>query len=288
MDIFYHLVIITGIYIILSTCLNLLLGYTGMFSIAHGAFYAIGAYTSAILVVNYNIPFFLELVIVAIISGFFGILIALPTLKLKGDFLCLGTLAFASFTHSVLNNWYSLTNGPLGIHNIPPITLFNFSFVKPRDYACLTLFFTIISVLIIKRIVSSSFGRVLTSIREDYIVTLSLGKNVSRFKIIAFFISTFFAGIAGILFTHYFRFIDPSSFTVTESFLILSMVIFGGRGTIAGSISGAVIMVCVPEVIRFIGIPSFYAAHIRQIIFGGLITLVILKKPEGFLGRKQS
>jgi branched-chain amino acid transport system permease protein len=287
MTVVYHILIVTGIYVILASSLNLSLGYAGQFSVAHGAFYGIGAYAGTLLAMSLGIPFWAELLAAGAIAGLFGLVIAYPTLRMKGDYLALATFAFAIIVYSVLDNWFELTRGPLGISRIPPAILFGVTFSRPWAYTLLVYFFVGLELLILWRLTNSSFGRVLTAIREDETATLSIGKNVSAFKIISFVIGSFFAGLAGVLFSHYFRFIDPSSFALAESFLILSMVVFGGMGTLQGSIVGAVIMVVIPEALRYLGLPSYIAGHLRQVIFGALLTIIILRRPQGLLGKKE-
>ncbi len=287
MAVIYQIFIITGIYVILSTSLNLPLGYMGQFSVAHGAFYGIGAYAGTLLAVSLHMPFLIEVLIAALIAAAFGAAIAYPTLNLKGDYLALATFAFAVICYSVLNNWESLTRGPLGIPGIPYVKIFGITFKSLASYSLLVLIFVVITIWVINRVVKSSFGLVLTAIREDETATLAIGKNVAKFKIITFAIGSFFAGIAGVLLSHHLRFIDPSSFALAESFLILSMVIFGGMGTIKGGVVGAVIMVVLPELLRYLGLPNIIAGHMRQMIFGALLVIVILRRPQGILGKRE-
>jgi branched-chain amino acid transport system permease protein len=143
----------------------------------------------------------------------------------------------------------------------------------------------VITVFVIRRIVNSPFGRILRSIREDEIASQALGKNTTKYKLLVFVIGAFFAGIAGSLYAHYITFIDPSSFTVMESIAILLMVIFGGLGSISGSITGAVILVVFPELLRFLGMPSSIAAPMRQMIYGLLLVGLMIKRPQGMMGR---
>jgi len=287
MAVVLHIAIMAGIYVILATSLNLILGYAGLFSVGHGAFYGIGAYSAALIALKWGMPFGAEVILGAAVSGFFGLLIGLPTLRLRGDYLALATFGFAVIVYTVLNNWYAVTRGPLGLMGIPPVRIFSFTFDTLWSYAVLVGIFAVITVVCVRRLADSSFGRVLTAIREDDIATLSIGKNIARFKVLAFVIGAIFAGVAGTLYAHYMTFIDPSSFVIQESFLIFSMVVFGGMGTIRGSVAGATILVILPEALRFLGIPSFYAAHIRQMIFGALIVFVIVRRPQGLWGVKE-
>jgi branched-chain amino acid transport system permease protein len=277
----------SGIYIILALSLNLLLGYAGLFSVGHGAFYGIGAYAAAILATKLGFPFWGEILAAASIAGLCGFVIGFPTLRLRGDYLALATFGFAVIIYSVFNNWYDLTRGPLGIRGIPKVVLFSIPLTSLWSYTVLVGFFVLLTIFCIRRLTYSAFGKVLEAIREDDMAATAIGKNIAKFKVLAFVIAAFFAGIAGVLYAHYVTFIDPSSFLIQESFLIFSMVIFGGMGSIGGSILGAAILVILPEALRFLGLPSAVAANMRQLIFGVLIVFIINWRPEGLLGKSK-
>jgi len=284
-NVVFHLLIMAGIYVILAISLNLILGYAGLFSVGHGAFYGIGAYTGAILATRLFFPFWGEIVLAACVAGFFGLVIGFPTLRLRGDYLALATFGFAVIIYSVFNNWYDLTRGPLGIRGIPKVEFLSIQFKSLWAYTVLVWIFVCITIFCIQRFTRSAFGKVLEAIREDDVAALAIGKNIARFKVLAFVIAAFFAGIAGVLYAHYVTFIDPSSFLVQESFLIFSMVIFGGMGSIGGSVVGAAILVILPEALRFLGLPSSIAANMRQMIYGALIVVIINWRPEGLIGK---
>ena len=281
---FMHLLVLIGIYAILSISLNLAMGFTGLLNIGHIAFYGIGAYASALLALKLGLPFWLGLLIGGLIAAVFGILLAIPTIKLRGDYLALATLGFAIIVESVLRNWISLTNGPLGLAGIPKPSIFGFSFSSTFSYMLLVFVFAAITYLFIRYITRSPFGRVLKSIREDELVAKSLGKNTIKFKTIALAISAFFAGIAGSLYAHYITFIDPSTFSILESILIISMIIVGGLASVEGSIIGAIILLLLPEPLRFLPLPSYAIGALRQIIYALLLILLLILRPSGFLG----
>jgi len=175
----------------------------------------------------------------------------------------------------------------LGIRGIPKVVFFSIQFNSLWSYTILVGIFVVITSLCIRRFTRSAFGRVLEAIREDDLAALAIGKNIAKFKVLAFVIGAFFAGIAGVLYAHYITFIDPSSFVIQESFLIFSMVIFGGMGSIGGSILGAAILVILPEGLRYLGLPSAIAANMRQMIYGALIVFIINWRPEGLLGKSK-
>jgi branched-chain amino acid transport system permease protein len=172
----------------------------------------------------------------------------------------------------------------MGLPGIPGFSIFGFQLSGIWSYLLLVLSFVVITVFVIRRIVTSPFGRILRSIREDEIASEALGKNTNKYKLLVFILGAFFGGIAGSLYAHYITFIDPSSFTVMESIIILLMVIFGGMGSISGSIVGAGVLVVFPELLRFLGMPSSIAAPMRQMIYGLLFVVLMLKRPQGIMG----
>jgi len=280
-----HILIIAGIYIILTLSLNLIVGYTGLPALGHAAFSCIGAYTSSLLALKFGISPWIGLFAGAVFAALLGIIIAYPSIRLKGDYFALATFGFGIIVYSIAKNWISLTRGPMGLPGIPSFSLFGYEITKTWQYLIIVLVFTLITIFILRRIVNSPFGRVLKSIREDEIASESLGKNTTKYKLMVFIIGAFFAGIAGSLYAHYITFIDPSSFTVMESITVLLMVIFGGMGSISGSIIGAMVLVIFPELLRFLGLPSSIAAEVRQMIYGLLLIVLMIKRPQGLFGK---
>ena len=284
MNYFFHILIMIAIYLILTLSLNLLMGFTGLFSLAHAAFYAIGAYISTLLMVKMGFNFFLTLPLVILGAMILAVIIAIPSLRLKGDYFLLSTLAFQIIVFSILYNWISLTRGPYGIPGIPKPRIFGFEFKEIPQYLILAGSIALLISLIFKRIYFSPFGRVLKSIREDEIVANALGKNTTKFKISAFIISGGLAAIAGSLYASYVTYIDPTSFTLDESIFIISIIIIGGAGNFKGPLIGTIIMIFLPEILRFLRIPDTIAANMRQIIYGLLLIIFMRIRPQGILG----
>ena len=284
MEYILHILVITGIYIILTLSLNLLVGYTGLAALGHAAFSCVGAYASALLALNYGLSPWLGLLVGAVAAAVLGAFIGVPSLRLKGDYLALATFGFGVIVYSIAKNWVSVTRGPMGLPGIPAFSIFGIQLSEVWQYLVLVAVFVFVTYFIINRIVKSPFGRVLRGIREDEIAALAMGKNINKYKIIVFIVGAFFAGIAGSLYAHYITFIDPSSFTVMESITILLMVVFGGMGSLSGSFVGAAVLVIFPEMLRFLGMPSSVAAPLRQMIYGLLLILLMLKRPQGILG----
>lgn len=285
MEYLLHIFVICGIYSILTLSLNLVVGYTGLVSLGHAAFFSIGAYISALLALNFGISPWIGLIAGACGAAVFGVVIGMPSLRLKGDYLALATFGAGMIVYSIAKNWFSLTRGPMGLPGIPGFSVFGFSLDSTWLYLILVTVFTLVTVFVLQRLVGGAYGRVLRSIREDEIASETLGKYVAKYKLQVFMVGAFFAGIAGSLYAHYITFIDPSSFTVMESITILLMVIFGGMGSIKGSLVGAVMLVIFPEVLRFLGMPSSIAAPTRQMIYGLLLVVFMIKRPQGLLGK---
>jgi len=285
MEYFLHILVITGIYIILTLSLNLVVGYTGLAALGHAAFSCIGAYASALLALNYGVSPWIGLLVGACVAAILGVFIGAPSLRLKGDYLALATFGLGVIVYSIAKNWVSVTRGPMGLPGIPGFSVFGFQLSEVWSYLILVAVFVFLTYFVIHRVVNSPFGRILRGIREDETATLAVGKDVNKYKIIVFVIGAFFAGIAGSLYAHYITFIDPSSFTVMESITILLMVVFGGMGSLSGSFIGAAVLVILPELLRFVGMPSSIAAPLRQMIYGLLLIVLMLKRPQGILGK---
>ena len=281
---FIHLLILIGIYVILAISLQLAVGFTGLLNLGHIAFYCVGAYTSALLALA-GFPFWFAFLSAGIMAMLFGFLLSIPTNKLKGDYLALATLGFSFVIYAVALNWTDLTRGPLGLPGIPKPSLAGFVFSNNFSFLILTLVVGLISYLVIKRIIASPFGKVLEAIRDDELATKVLGKNTFKIKTYALGISAFFAGIAGSLYAHYITFIDPSSFTILQLIPILAIVIIGGLASLEGTILASIVLVLLPEPLRFIGFPSSIVGPARQIIYALLLLLILIYRPKGFSGK---
>jgi branched-chain amino acid transport system permease protein len=289
-----HVLVIAGIYVILAESLNLVVGFAGIPAMGHAAFSCIGAYTSSLLALRFGVSPFGGMLAGAAAGGMLGLVVAYPALRLKGDYLALATFGAGVIVYNVAKNWIGLTRGPMGLPGIPPygvkfmshgVVSWRVELSQAWQYLILVAVVAALVVWACRNITRSVFGRELTSVREDETAAIALGKNTARLKLIAFVAGAFFAGIAGSLYAHYITFIDPSSFTTMESITILLMVIFGGMGSIGGSVVGAVVLVVLPELLRFVGLPSAVAAPLRQMIYGLLLVLLMLWRPQGILGK---
>jgi len=281
---FIHLLILIGIYLILAISLQLAIGFTGLLNLGHIAFFAVGAYTSALLALH-GWPFLVCFLLAGILAMLSGFLLALPTNKLKGDYLALATLAFTFVVYALALNWTGLTRGPLGLPGIPRPAIFGITFSSNLSFLVLTFVVVLISYIVIKKITDSPFGKVLEATRDDELATRVLGKNTFKIKSVALGVSAFFAGIAGSLYVSYITFIDPSSFTLLQLIPILSIVIIGGLASLKGTAIATVILVLLPEPLRFIGFPSSIVGPARQILYAVILLLILLYRPKGFFGR---
>ena len=275
-----QIAVFVGIYIILALSLNLLNGYVGLMAIGHAGFYGIGAYASAKLMIDLDLPFLIAFPAAGVVAGFFGYLLGRPTLRLEGIYLALATLGFNLIVWLVLLNWNSFTNGPLGIKDIPAPSLFGWQVDTRTEYYYFMLGLASGVVFTLARLVNSRFGRALVAIREDQLAAAANGVNVTRYKVQAFVISAAYAGIAGAFFAHFIRYISPDSFTQFESFVLLAMLALGGQGNILGPIVGAAILIIIPEVFR-----TF--SEYRMLMYGVVLIAVILLRPQGLFGGHQ-
>ncbi len=285
MEYILHIIILILLYVMLSQSLTLTAGYSSLISLAHAGFYGIGAYTSAILSVDYGFPFLVTLPIAMLISGILAVFVSVIALRTVDDYFIIITLGIQIVAFSIMNNWMELTNGPLGIPDIPPISIFGFEFESKVSFLILTLILTALVFCILRNITKSPFGRILIALSEDEIFTKSLGKKVYQAKVTSFTIGAMFAAIPGVLYAHYISYIDPTSFTVDESIFILSIVIVGGMRNLWGVATAAAVLVILPEALRFVGMPSNIAANMRQIIYGLALVIMMFKYSKGFVSK---
>lgn len=277
MEYILHLLILIGIYTMLSQSLNLSAGFGGMVSLAQAGFYGIGAYTAAILSVDHQMSFGVIFPVALFFSGILALLVAAIALRTVEDYFIICTLGIQIVVFSIMNNWMSVTNGPLGIPGIPTLTILGLPINTKVSFLLVIIFFTGLIFLILNYITRTAFGRTLRSLSEDEIFSASLGKNVYLTKLMAFTISGMLAAIPGIFYAYYISYIDPTSFTVDESIFILSIVIIGGMRNLWGCIYAAAFLILLPEILRFIGLPNSIAANLRQIIYGAILISLMFR-----------
>jgi branched-chain amino acid transport system permease protein len=288
-----RLVVFIAINIILATSLNLINGFTGQFSIGHAGFMAVGAYSSAYFTVTYgkaieaslgflgetvssSLVLIIAILIGALIAAVMGLIVGIPSLRLKGDYLAIVTLGFAEIIRIVILN-IDAVGGATG-YQVPGYA--NFLWIG---------IFAVITVVVIHNIVKSDTGRALISIREDELAAEAMGVNTTRFKVTSFVIGSAFAGVAGALFAHYNRFLSTNDFQFIKSFEIIIMIVIGGMGSMTGAILGAVIVTILPEILRELpdiqlGSTVVKFADLRLVIFALILILTMILRPQGILG----
>ena len=266
-DYYRDVLTLTGMYAVLALGLNL--GYV--------AFYAIGAYTYAILSTRFGLPFWPGLAVGAAMSAVISVIIGVITLRLRGDYFAIVTLGLGEITRIVLNNWDSLTNGPNGIARIGRPVLFGHTFSNPLDYYYLILVIAVLTVLAMRRLMASRIGRAWVAIKEDEIAAEAMGINTFKLKLLAFVLASAWAGLVGVFFAGKMAFVSPESFTFFESVLVLCMVVLGGMGSIPGIILGAFLLITLPEVFR-----DFQ--DYRMLGFGVALVVLMVFRPQGLLG----
>jgi branched-chain amino acid transport system permease protein len=284
MEYIIHLAILICIYGILGLSLNLIVGYAGLLSITQAAFYGIGAYVTAILLTTTGMNFFVALILGMIITAVLSLAIGFVLSKFKDDYYALGSFGFNVIIYSVFLNWQSLTRGPLGIPGIPRPSLFGFSFSDNLSFLILAIVLGLLVYGVCVFVTRSSFGRVLKAIREDEEAVRVFGYHTLWYKLAIFVIGAVLASIAGALFASYITFIDPSTFTLNESIFLLAIVILGGLANNKGAVLGAVCLILLPEILRFVGFPSDIAAQMRQVVYGVILILLMLYRPQGLIG----
>lgn len=278
--------------VIATLGINILTGFTGQISLGHGAFIGVGAYTSGYLMNTFHLPFLICVLAGGFVTAFVGMIFGIPSLRLKGLYLAIATLAAQVILEFVFIRWRSVTGGNQGLL-VEPAKISGYTFNSDFKFYFLALAFTILAVLCAKNIVRTKPGRAFMAIRDRYISAEIIGVPLFRYKLLSFGISSFFAGVSGSLWAHYIGIITPEHFNIMVSVQYLSMIIIGGLGSIYGSIMGATFMTLLPEVLRAISnifadkfpmIVDLFGA-IREGIFGLVIVLFLIFEPDGLAAR---
>ena len=280
---YMNILIMSGIWSIVALSLNLILGYTGQVNLAHGAFFGIGAYASALLMLKLKLGFWLALPFAAAIAGFFGFLIGLPALRTRGSYFAIGTLCFNIIVTLIVDRWEGLTEGARGLMGIPgpgPIPLpwggeISFKTMAAQYY--LVLCFLLLTIFVLRRIIQSLVGRTFRAIRGNEELAEAVGISAMKTKLLSFTISCFFAGVGGVLYASYIGFLSPELTDYHVSFDALIYVMIGGVGTIVGPIIGTLLIVTIPEMLHI-------AAEFRLLLYGLILIVMIIYLPRGIVG----
>lgn len=273
---FISIAVFVGIWVALALSLNILVGYAGQVSLGHAAFFGIGAYTSAVLALRYGSPFWLDFLGAIVVTGLVGIVLGLPSLRVRHDFLVLATIGI-NFVVVAIFKYVDFFGGAMGLVNIPAPTFFGATFRGGLPYLALVWVYALFTLGVSYYLSRTWTGLAFNALRIDEDAAAAVGVSVPRFKIYAFGISAALAGGAGSLYGHFIGSVFPDTFVFVESIGILSMVVFGGVGTLRGPVIGAIILRLAPELLRFV-------QDYRFTIYGALLVLMMLFQPMGILG----
>lgn len=284
MDYIIHNLIIISIFIPLALSLDLLVGRTGILSVTHAGMYGLGAYATAILTKTYGASFLMSVAIGILVTVCVSYVLSRVLSRLKGDYYTLGSFGANIILFSLFMNLTPLTGGPMGIFNIPQAVVFGIPITSTAAFFLVSLMFLCLMIIFMQMITTSRFGLIIQAIRDDALATEVFGYNIADFKTAVFVISAIIASISGSLYATYISFIDPTSFTLNESIFMLTMIIIGGLASKKGAIFGAVFIILLPEVLRFVGLPDSIAAQLRVAIYGVILMYLMYKKPTGVFG----
>jgi len=266
-----------GLYAILGLSLNIIVGYGGMFHMGHAAFYAVGAYTTAIISTTYGVPVLWLMPLSGILAGLFALIVARPIIHLRGDYLLIVTIGMVEIVRiALINDVFGITGGANGIFGIPRPEIFGYKIRLPHQFFYLIFACAGVTVFFFRRLENSRFGRALNYLREDEVAAEGSGINTSRYKLMAFVLGAVWAGMVGTLFAAKMTIVSPASFSFWESVVMFMIVILGGSGSIPGAILGAFLVVGLPEVFR-----GF--ANTRMLIYGAAMILMMIFRTQGIL-----
>jgi branched-chain amino acid transport system permease protein len=280
MGYFIHILILVTIYSIATIGLDIITRRTGILSLGHAAFYSLGAYSYAILSLNTNVPLVFIFIISVLFPMLFGVLLAFPSLRVSGDYLAMTTLGFGEITYVVLRQWETLTGGTIGLRGVPSLPFLPLNTVA-YPFLMLSLCVLGLAVLMAWLVINSPFGKTLNAIRDNETVVMMLGKNPLKYKVHAFLVGSALAGLAGILYAAYTSYIDPTLGDLSESILMLCMMLIGSIfartpiGALGGNIVAVAVLIAIPEGLRFIGLPGYVAGTVRQILYGTALVIVM-------------
>jgi len=279
MEYLYGIIIIVGLYVILATSFNLIIGYGGLVSIAHPVFFALGAYASALLSRDLGVPVLLAMFAGMLVAVVASVAMALPSLRVSGDYLLIASIGFQLGVLELIKN-LRFTGGPGGLTNIPPFLIRDFG---RESYVILVLAVTIAVVLLVRWIARSDYGRAMAAMRDDEQAFASIGRDAMWMKVVIFGLGSGIAGLAGALYAHYYRFITPEQFEILQSAAILTMVVVGGLRTTWGPVVGALLLQALPQALTFLHLPPSVLGPIQGLLFTGLVLVFMFVRPQGLV-----
>jgi branched-chain amino acid transport system permease protein len=283
MEYFIYIGTLIAIYATLTISLNLLVGYTGLISIAQAAIYGVGAYTTALLALHLTNDLLISFVCAAIVGVLVALIIALPSLRLTNEYFLIATMGFQAIIFSLFMN-LEITGGASGLYGVPHPTLFGHAIRTGWEKFLIALALAVICYVSALRITNAPFGRLLRAIREDQTAVASLGKSVFRVKFSIFVFSAIFASAAGTIYVYSLTALDPVAFHLDESIFIITLVIVGGTGSLNGSILAAALLILLPETFKFLAIPEAIAPQLRQVLYGVLLVFFTRYRRQGLIG----
>jgi branched-chain amino acid transport system permease protein len=278
-DYLYSIVILIGLSIILASSFNLSIGYGGLISIAHPVFYAIGAYASALISMEFGVPIVISILLGAVIALVASLLVALPSLRVSGDYLMIASIGFQLGVLELIKN-VGWTGGAGGLTNIP-------AFVTPTlgkpAYVVMVVIAAALIVFLVNRIAHGPLGRAMSAMRDDETAFSALGRNATLVKLAVFGLGSGFAGFAGALYAHYFRYLTPEQFDILQSAALLTMIVVGGIRSTWGPVIGAVILQVLPQAITFLNLPPSVLGPLQGFLFTGLVLVFMFLRPQGLV-----
>ena len=284
MNYLLHIGVMLGIYGMLALSANLLIGFGGLLSMTQAAFYGLGAYTYALLSLKFGLPFFVTLPAAIALCALVGWLFGLAALRFRNEAFVLATIGFQMIVYVTLYNWTDLTRGPYGISGIPRPSFFGIGIESVPAYFLFTLVLFAVVLGFMHLVSRSPFALSLKALRDDEAAAQTLGICPKGQYIRSMVFSAAVAAVPGVCFASYITYIDPTSFTLTESIFIACILLVGGSGNTKGPMSGVALMIIMPEVLRFVGLPDAVAANLREIIYGILLIVLMYMKPKGMAG----
>jgi branched-chain amino acid transport system permease protein len=281
-----NLLILVSISGILAGSLNFIIGYAGIYSMAHAAFFGIAAYTGALIALHVSTSLLVAIPVAMAICAVLSLVISLPSLRVRGEYFVVASLGLQMIAFTVFSEWKEVTGGLGGLTGVPVATIFGFSLRSLESYLVVSLVCLALVTLLIYALAYTSFGRNLRAIRDNEVAAAAFGKNPTVIKTIAVAISSALCGIAGVLYAFHVSFVNPETFTVDQSVLIMATIIIGGTGTVFGPILGALIIHLLPAGLTFLTfLPARELASLQQIIYGAAMVLLMIYRPSGLIGR---
>jgi branched-chain amino acid transport system permease protein len=283
-----NLAVLTSINAVLAITLNFVMGYAGIYSIAHAVFFGVGAYAAAYVALHWSASLLVTLPLAMLLAAAVSVALALPALRVRGEYFVAASLGLQVIAVTVFSEWKSVTGGMGGITGIPPAELFGHALAAPGEFLLLALVCLAAVIAVTSGLLRSSFGRSLQAVRDSESAAQAAGKNVAAIKTLAVAVSAALAAVAGVLYAHYIAFVNVESFTLDTSVLLMAMVIIGGTGTLLGPIVGSVLLMLLPSLFSYLSfLPPTEISAVQQIAYGATMVLLMIFRPGGIVGHSR-